>query len=319
MPDATSVASVVYKRWRAWLRAIHRDFGYVAVGFTVIYALSGLAINHIKDWDPSFTSTEITKPIEPIGDDVPDDVAVQRVTAATGMGKPDDVFRAGDELRLGYESGAQVTVVGDQVTIQDRSPRFFLRIANWLHYNRGKKAWTYVADVYAVMLLYLAISGIFMIKGKLGLRWRGAVLVSFGIAVPAAYVALSGGPSAHSGDDKTTTAVAPAAPTEHAERPPVRPPVRTPAGSDEPHLNNPDVPAPISSDDQPKLKAAKDIPGLTPEHTTHPTHGSPGQNSVTGLKNPFDPHSDAPPHPKTTPDHPATDKGSPADTTLERP
>ena len=33
-----------------------------------------------------------------------------------------------------------------------------------LHLNRGKKAWTYVADTYAVILLYLAVSGLFMIR-----------------------------------------------------------------------------------------------------------------------------------------------------------
>ena len=306
---------MIHKRWRAWLRAIHRDFGYVAVGFTVIYALSGLAINHIKDWDPSFTSSEITKTIAPIGDDVPDDVAVQRVTSAVGMDKPDDVFRAGDELRLGYASGAQVTVVGDQVTVQDRSPRFFFRIANWLHYNRGKKAWTYVADVYAVMLLYLAISGIFMIKGRLGLRWRGAVLVSFGIAVPAAYVALSGGPSAHSGD-KATSAMAPPEPVE-------RPPLRTPppnSGSDEPRLKIIDGtdPAPTSSDDEPKLKERKDIPGMTPQRdTSAPASGPTHAASSTGLENPFDDE----PRPSKTPSsgRTKTDQGSPIDTTLERP
>ena len=190
-----------WKRWRAWLRAVHRDFGYVAVGFTVIYALSGLAINHIKDWDPNFHSSERTLTIAPIPDDASDDDAVRRVTTAAGLGKPDDVYRAGDEVRLGYSDGTQVTAVGEQVTVQQRSPRFFLRVANWLHYNRGKKAWTYVADVFAVMLLYLAISGLFMIKGKLGLKWRGAVLVSAGILVPLVYVIWSGGPEAHRGDE----------------------------------------------------------------------------------------------------------------------
>ena len=186
----------IAKRWRAWLRAVHRDCGYLAVGFTVIYALSGLAINHIKDWDPSFHSSERTLAIAAIADDVPDAEAVRRVAAGAGLGAPEDSYRAGDEIRLMYGDGTQVTAVGEQVTVQARSPRFFFRIANWLHYNRGKKAWTYVADTYAVMLLYLAISGIFMIKGRLGLRWRGAALISLGIAVPIAYVALSGGPSA---------------------------------------------------------------------------------------------------------------------------
>jgi len=196
----------VKKRWRAWLRAIHRDFGYVAVGFTVIYALSGLAINHIKDWDPNFTSTEKTLTIAPIPDDASDAEAVKRVTDATGTGPPDEIYRAGDEVRLSYASGTQVTAIGETVTVQAREARFFLRVANWLHYNRGKKAWTYVADVYAIMLLYLAISGIFMIKGRLGLRWRGAILISAGIAVPLGYVILSGGPSAHQGEAKTAIA-----------------------------------------------------------------------------------------------------------------
>src|SRR5512144_790235 len=41
-------------RWRLWLRAIHRDLGYFCVGLTFVYALSGLAVNHIADWEPQF-------------------------------------------------------------------------------------------------------------------------------------------------------------------------------------------------------------------------------------------------------------------------
>ncbi len=203
MPDdpeaGPGLGAVIKKRWRGWLRAVHRDFGYLAVGFTIIYALSGIAINHLKDWDPNFHATERSLTIPPIPPEASDDEAVKRVIDATGTGKPDDVFRAGDEVRLGYSNGTQVTAIGDtgQVTVQARSPRFFLRVANWLHYNRGKKAWTYLADIYAVMLLYLAISGIFMIKGRLGLRWRGVILIGLGVAVPASYVLLSGGPSAN--------------------------------------------------------------------------------------------------------------------------
>ncbi len=74
------------------------------------------------------------------------------------------------------------------------APRFFLRVANWLHYNRGKASWTYIADGFAVFLLFLATSGMFMIKGKKGLIGRGAVLVLIGAAVPILYVHFSGGP-----------------------------------------------------------------------------------------------------------------------------
>lgn len=214
-PDKTSaerpsVMATVRKRWRGWLRAVHRDLGYLGVGLTLIYALSGLAINHIQDWDPNFVSTLRETKIEPIPAELSDEQALARVREALKLGAPRDFYRAGDELHLTYD-GREVVVYGDsgQVTDQGQSPRFFLRVANWLHYNRGKKAWTYIADAYAVLLLYLAISGLFMIKGKLGLRWRGTALVALGAAVPIAYVVLSGGPSASRGGNPQASELAP--------------------------------------------------------------------------------------------------------------
>ncbi|MDB4962442.1 MAG: hypothetical protein JWP01_2441 [Myxococcales bacterium] len=227
---SSGIGTTIRKRWRGWLRAVHRDFGYLAVGFTLIYAVSGIAINHIADWDPNFTSSEKTIAIAPISAELSDDEAVKRVTDAAGTGKPDDVYRAGDEIRLTYQSGTQVTAIGDtgEVTVQARESRFFLRVANWLHYNRGKKAWTYMADLYAVMLLYLAISGIFMIKGRLGLKWRGAILISLGLGVPLAYVTISGGPSASNAKTASvpTPASKPEAPAPAADEEFARPPER---------------------------------------------------------------------------------------------
>lgn len=195
---APSFGALLGKRWRGWLRAVHRDIGYLAVGLTFIYALSGLAINHLQDWDPNFHSFSRERSIAPIGAEVPDEEAFARVRAALDLPAPRDTYRAGDELHLSYD-GREVVVYGDsgQVTDQGQKPRFFFRVANWLHYNRGKKAWTYIADAYAVLLLYLAVSGMFMIKGKLGLKWRGTLLVGLGAAVPIAYVVLSGGPNAN--------------------------------------------------------------------------------------------------------------------------
>lgn len=182
------------KRWRAWLRAIHRDIGYLAIGFTIIYAVSGIAMNHIDDWDPSFHASERVVKITPVADDATDDAAIAQIATAGGLGKPDRSERAGDEVRLEYANGSKVTAIGDTVTIQERSDRFFFRVAVWLHATRGKQAWKYISDVYALLLLYLAVSGLFMIKGKLGLRWRGTILVGAGVAVPVLYLVISGGP-----------------------------------------------------------------------------------------------------------------------------
>lgn len=197
--EAPALGRLIKKRWRAWLRALHRDVGYLAVGFTVIYALSGIAMNHIDDWDPNFHTREVTRPIEAIPDSVPDTEAARRVAAAAGMTEAvTDTYRAGDEVRLTFASGRKITAIGALLTIQDRRDRWFFRAADWLHATRGKQAWKYIADAYALLLLYLAISGVFMIKGKLGLRWRGALLIGAGLCGPVGYLVLSGGPGAQS-------------------------------------------------------------------------------------------------------------------------
>ncbi len=200
MPEAVvgaSLGAIIKKRWRAWLRALHRDLGYLTVGLTIIYAISGLAINHIGQWDPNFTTVHRELTIAKIPAETPDDVAIK--TAASAIGLPDDAIagaaRYGDEIHF-EQPGGTVVVYGDSgLVVEDaRQSRFFLRMANWLHEVRGKKAWMYIADAYASILLFLAIGGLFMIKGRLGLRWRGTILVLAGIAIPIVYVTWSGGP-----------------------------------------------------------------------------------------------------------------------------
>ena len=57
MPETTARRRF---QWRALLRAVHRDVGYAAVGLTFVYAVSGLAVNHIAAWDPNFVNTTTT-------------------------------------------------------------------------------------------------------------------------------------------------------------------------------------------------------------------------------------------------------------------
>lgn len=186
----------VMARVRPWLRAVHRDIGYLAVGFTFIYALSGLAVNHITDWsdgDPSFrnyTRTVSVGRLEGTDDAIADEL---RRKLSIGL-KPREVYRAGpDNLEVIFDKRSlHYDLAKGEVVDEGQEPRFLLRIANWLHLNRGKKAWTYFADAYAAGLLILATSGIFMIAGKKGILGRGAVLVLLGILVPVIYVHFAG-------------------------------------------------------------------------------------------------------------------------------
>src|ERR1700754_98954 len=79
---------------RPWLRAFHRDIGYFAVGLTVVYATSGLAVNHLKDWDPNFRQVNLTPQLAlPLPTD--DDAAAKSALAALHVTEePRDVYRA---------------------------------------------------------------------------------------------------------------------------------------------------------------------------------------------------------------------------------
>lgn len=182
-------------RWRPKLRSLHRDVGYLLVGLTFVYAASGLAVNHIEDWDPNFVQFERTVALAaPLPEDEAD--AGRQVLAQLDIDEvPSDVFLYEQELEIQLDNRS-LFVDGAAMTILDRGQRArpLVRVANWLHVTRGKPAWNLIADGYAILLLFLATSGMLMLPGKRGFRGRGWILVLLGAAVPVAYVVLSGGP-----------------------------------------------------------------------------------------------------------------------------
>ena len=92
--------------WRPLLRSLHRDAGYLAVGFTVIYALSGLAVNHIADWDPNFRSYravhQVTTPL-PANEQAAATVVLEQIGS---RGPAREVYRAApDQLEVKTDRG----------------------------------------------------------------------------------------------------------------------------------------------------------------------------------------------------------------------
>ena len=41
--------------WRRINHALHRDIGFLCVGLTLLYALSGIAVNHMHDWNANYS------------------------------------------------------------------------------------------------------------------------------------------------------------------------------------------------------------------------------------------------------------------------
>ncbi len=47
-------------KWRRVVRVFHRDIGYVAAALTIIFSISGIAVNHIEDWNPNYVVEKTT-------------------------------------------------------------------------------------------------------------------------------------------------------------------------------------------------------------------------------------------------------------------
>jgi hypothetical protein len=174
--------------WRRINYILHRDIGYISIGLTLIYAISGLAVNHIKDWNPSYRVETVHTRIEPLPDFVEKaeeaiPVILEQLAEKKGF---ENSFRPDPESIQIFVQGRSIltNLVTGEVVHDKAVPRPVLYEMNALHLNRPKKLWTLVADLYAVALGALAITGLLMFREKSWLRSRGFWLMVAGVVIP---------------------------------------------------------------------------------------------------------------------------------------
>ena len=176
-------------KWRKWNNAVHRDLGYLACGLTLAYAVSGIAVNHTHDWNPNYKIEKTRIIIGAIADSstaVSED-AVQAILEQLGEdGAVTGTYPLNPRTLQVFVDDRSILIdvkTGD-VIYEKVTRRTGLYEMNFLHLNHPKKLWTYVADLYAAVLFTLALTGLFVIRGKKGLKGRGAWLVSIGVLIP---------------------------------------------------------------------------------------------------------------------------------------
>ena len=181
-----------FVNWRKWNNVLHRDIGYLAVGLTLIYSISGIAVNHVNEWNPNYNITKDTVAIASSAD--------SSETNESLIAKLQNEFNIADTLKNSFRSAPlkiqlffeKKTITADfekrSAIVEVVSNKPILRESNFLHLNAPKKLWTYVADAFAVSLILLAITGMFMLKGKNGLSGRGKWFVITGFIIPVAFL-----------------------------------------------------------------------------------------------------------------------------------
>jgi len=179
-------------KWRKWNNILHRDIGYLAFGLTLIYAISGVAVNHIEDWNPNYKIKTVQSSINPISQDITDtDEIINNILNQLGISKiPKNTYFIDRETLQIFLENNTVTAnlsTGD-ISQEIVKSRTLIRPMNFLHLNHPKKLWTWLADIYAVVLAFLAITGLFVLKGKKGITGRGAWLTVIGIIIPIVFL-----------------------------------------------------------------------------------------------------------------------------------
>ena len=135
--------------WRRLNNVLHRDLGYLAVALTVIYAVSGIAVNHRHQWNPSWRIDREERRFTPVPVADREAMVAALVERMELPGPPKSSFRSAPHVVELFYDGWSVkadATAGTAVIERPRSRRV-LRESNFLHLNEPKGLWTWVADL----------------------------------------------------------------------------------------------------------------------------------------------------------------------------
>ena len=178
-------------RFRAACRVLHRDLGYLFFGLTIVYAVSGLAINHLRDWNPNYSITRREATISSPPPGAPFARAdAEAALRAAGIDAPyqSHYFPSPEQTKVFFKGGnATLARSTGRIVTEELRSRPLLHTFNRLHYNPGVW-WTWFADTFSVALIIIAVTGLFLLRGRHGITRRGGLLVAAGVLVPGAFV-----------------------------------------------------------------------------------------------------------------------------------
>ncbi len=142
------------KTFNKWNRIVHRDLGFFFFGVIIIYAVSGIALNHLEDWNPNYIVTQYSKHIANAAD-----------------------YKHADKTKV----KAMLQQIGETAVYKKHI------------YNGSQSMKVFIQNGSAVLdfetaTLDVDISGIIITKGKKGIKGRGGIYILLGIIVPVLFL-----------------------------------------------------------------------------------------------------------------------------------
>lgn len=180
------------KGLRKWSRILHRDIGYFFIGTTLIYGISGIALNHMSDWNPNYsvvvkhftTDIDLTK-----SSNIKLNILKLLDAIDNSRNYKKHYYPRDNQLKIFLKGGSSVVVNTSNGKIRaeylKKRPVFYE--SNYLHYNPNR-LWTWFSDAFAAALILFAITSFFMVKGKHGITGRGGIYTILGIIIPLVFL-----------------------------------------------------------------------------------------------------------------------------------
>lgn len=175
-------------------RFIHRDLSFLMAGVLLIYAVSGLVMNHRDTINPNY-SVEVCE----FTANLPQRDAITRADVEKMLAQVDEdavytkhYFPSRDIMKVFIKGGStiEVNLTDNRGVYEHLTRRAVISSLVKLHYNPGSW-WTTFSDIFAVSLIIIVLSGLILVRGKRGLIGRGGAELLIGIAIPVLFLLLS--------------------------------------------------------------------------------------------------------------------------------
>lgn len=166
--------------------ATHRDLGYFFSGLVIIYCLSGIALNHVDEWNPDFIIEKKTihfKENYRATDINHDNIPLFNKMVQEDKHKVFDTPTP-DQLKIYYDNATLHLNFSTHEGVYEKiSKRPLFYQVNVLHKN-SLKGWKWAADIFALILILICVTGLFILKGSTGIGGRGKWLLLGGLLPP---------------------------------------------------------------------------------------------------------------------------------------
>ena len=175
-------------------RVIHRDLSFFFSGLVVIYAISGLVLNHKKDFNSDYVIKQHHITVSgsfPMAEaQIDKDIVLQWLQPLDeAKNYTRYYFPSEGQIKVFIKGGSSLVVDMQTGTALYESfkKRHVISAFNRLHYNPNRW-WTAFSDIFVISLLVITLSGCILVKGPKGLWGRGGILLLAGILVPLAFI-----------------------------------------------------------------------------------------------------------------------------------